>query len=90
MSNKEYKIDDNHSRKCAMEWWINLKPNLDGEFSKFKLGYAYFNKHWMSLTGREIEIIYKSVHLKKDNEKLDAPVIGGYIWLVCDCNNSVM
>jgi len=46
-------------RQCAMEWWDKVEHNLNDGFSKWKLSYKYFDRHWMSLTGREIEIIYK-------------------------------
>ena len=45
--------------RCAIEWWNKLEHNLNDGFSKWQLGYKYFDRHWMSLTGREIEIIYK-------------------------------
>lgn len=51
------------NRQKAMKWWNSLKQNLDDK-SKYSLGYKYFDRHHMSLTGREIEIIYK----KENNE----------------------
>lgn len=50
-------------RQRAMLWWNNLDDNLNDGFSKWKLGYKYYDRHWMSLTGREIEIIYKCEHV---------------------------
>lgn len=50
-------------RQRAMNWWNNLDDNLNDGFSKWKLGYKYYDRHWMSLTGREIEIIYKCEHV---------------------------
>jgi hypothetical protein len=50
-------------RRCAMEWWNKVENNLNDGFSKWQLGYKYFDRHWMSLTGREIEIIYKCEHI---------------------------
>ena len=50
-------------RRCAMEWWNKVEHNLNDGFSKWQLGYKYFDRHWMSLTGREIEIIYKCEHI---------------------------
>ena len=42
-------------RQIVMEWWNSLN-----EQSKFQLGYNYFNRHYTSLTGREIEVIYNN------------------------------
>lgn len=50
-------------RRCAMEWWNKVEHNLNDGFYKWQLGYKYFDRHWMSLTGREIEIIYKCEHI---------------------------
>ena len=55
-NDKPNQIDN---RKIAMDWWNKTENNLNDAHSKWKLGYKYFNRHWMSLTGREIEIIYK-------------------------------
>jgi hypothetical protein len=46
-----------------MDWWNKVEHNLNDGFSKWQLGYKYFDRHWMSLTGREIEIIYKCEHI---------------------------
>lgn len=64
MNNQEQKKQfcQTEFRQCAMEWWNKLENNLSEGHSKWQLGYKYFDRHWMSLTGREIEIIYKSEH----------------------------
>lgn len=48
---------------CAMVWWNKIEDNLNEGFSKWQLGYKYFDRHWMSLTDRDIEIIYKGEHI---------------------------
>lgn len=65
MNNSEQKPQSCQTdvRRCAMEWWNKLEHNLNDSFSKWQLGYKYFDRHWMSLTGREIEIIYKCEHI---------------------------
>lgn len=61
-----------NSREKAMAWWETLKDNLGdvgaSGMSKWKLSYLYFNRHWMSLTGREIEEIYFWETKKKETE----------------------
>lgn len=52
-------ICQNDIRQCTMEWWNQLEDNFNSGFSKWQLGYKYYDKHWMTLTGREIETIYK-------------------------------
>lgn len=51
--------DDKIERQIAIEWWNKLSDNCNNDKSKYSLSYKYFDRHWMSLTGREIEIIYK-------------------------------
>jgi len=45
-------------REVAMNWWDTLSDNL-AEPSKFNLAQTHFNKHWMGLTGSEIEEIWR-------------------------------
>jgi hypothetical protein len=45
-------------RQRILGWWETLPENLNGENSKYQLAYKYYDRHWMSLTYREIEYIY--------------------------------
>lgn len=56
-------------RTKAIAWWGSLPDNgltinpdnscIEEEKSKYKLADKYHSRHWMSLTGREIEFIYR-------------------------------
>ena len=53
----DLKVDDRKSRATAMEWWNN-KGNKD----KYRLQReAGINRNYTSLTGREIEEIYRKI-----------------------------
>ena len=56
-------IHEPSTREVALAWWNGLKDNNDGDMSKWALGYEHFGRHWMSLTGREIEIIYDKIKI---------------------------
>jgi hypothetical protein len=56
----ELKVDDKKRRAIAMEWW-NAKGNKDKDRLQREHG---LNRQYTSLTGREIEGIYKAVQAK--------------------------
>ncbi len=45
-------------REKAMEWWLDL-PNTEKE----TLADRFYGRYWWGLTGREIEKMYKTLHL---------------------------
>jgi len=46
-------------RKEAIEWWNNEPTEVRDYFSQI-----YYDRDWLSLTGREIEAIYKEEFAK--------------------------
>lgn len=47
-------------RQKALSWWRSIIDNRKQNYSSY-----YFNRNWQSLTGREIEVIYKKTFEKQ-------------------------
>ena len=47
----------------VLKWWERLPDNMNGDVSKYQYAYRHFERHWMSLTYREIEKIYGIEHV---------------------------
>lgn len=46
-------------REQSIKWWNNLPSNDPRRESKNNLAVVYYNRPWNTLTGREIEIIWR-------------------------------
>jgi len=48
----------NKKRKEAMEWWNEMSTTQKTGISDMNADVLGSNRHWESLTGREIEMLY--------------------------------
>lgn len=61
-------------RFIAMTWWDDLDDSIyDSKNPNYCKGYfaqKYYSRHWTTLSGREIETIYKQEHIIKDEKNI--------------------